>query len=120
MTYEAFLEKFNDLPLEDKVTIFNEYCIEHGDPDNRLSEFDEEFFHLNFTDPMEAASATFFGNIKNWSDEFIRFNAYRNLESFSKYEVDNEIEGYLEEIFKCSDTWSDYIEDEEDEDEEDD
>ena len=115
MTYEAFEERFNDLTLEEKVTIYNQYCDEYGNSDKWLSTFDEEFFEQYFTDPMEAASATFFGNVKSWSDEYIRFNAYGNLESLSDFDVKKEIEGYIEEIYKHPDTWSDYIEDEEDE-----
>ena len=118
MKYETFVEKFNELSTSEKVAIFNDYCLEHGDPDNMLNPFDEEFFEMAFMTPMEAARATFFGKIKNWSDDYIRFNRYGNLESVSTYEVDDEIEGYLEEIFEHEDTWKDYIEDEEEEDDE--
>jgi hypothetical protein len=60
---------------------------------------------------MEAARATFFGKIDSWSDEYIKFNGYGNLESMDEYEVLEEIDNYLEEIFDNSDTWEDYIED---------
>ena len=43
--------------------------------------FDDEFFDLYFEDPYEAARAVYFGDIQNWNDEYIRFNAYENLES---------------------------------------
>ena len=123
MKYETFVEKFNELSTSEKVAIFNEYCIDYGDSDNVLDSFDEEFFSIAFTDPMDAARATFFGDIKSWSDEYIRFNAYGNLESMSEYEVDEEIEGYLEEIFDHEDVWSQYIDiedlEEEDDEEED-
>jgi hypothetical protein len=112
MTYETFVEKFKELSTSEKIAIFNEYCLEYGDSDNMLNSFDEEFFNTYFSDPMEAARATFFGDIKSWSDEYIRFNGYGNLESVSAYDVDEEIEGYLEEIFDNPDTWEDYIDDE--------
>ena len=118
MKYETFVEKFNELSTSEKVAIFNDYCLEHGDSDNMLNPFDEEFFEMAFMTPMEAARATFFGNIKNWSDDYIRFNGYGNLESVSTYEVDDEIEGYLEEIYEHEDTWKDYIDNEEDDEEE--
>ena len=108
MKYETFEKKFNELSTSEKITIFNNYCLEYGDSNNMLNSFDEEFFDMAFSNPMEAARATFFGDIENWSDEYIRFNGYGNLESVSAYDVDDEIDGYLEEIF----------EDEEDEDEE--
>lgn len=123
MKYETFVEKFNELSTSEKIAIFNEYCLEYGDSDNMLNSFDEDFFEMAFSDPMEAARATFFGDIKNWSDEYIRFNGYGNLESVSEYDVEDEIDGYLEEIFEHEDVWDNYIDnvddDEEEEDDED-
>lgn len=58
--------------------------------------FDDEFFNTYFDDPYEAARAVFFGDIKNWNDDYIRFNAYRNLESTNTIDYEN----YDEEIIK--------------------
>ena len=115
MKYETFEEKFKELSIGERLSIFNTYCIEHGDPDKEIHSFDEEFFETYFRDPMEAARATFFGKIESWMDEYIRFNAYGNLESMSEYEVLGEIDYYLEEIFDNPDMWEDYIENEEEE-----
>lgn len=119
MTLEVFTEKFNDLSFSDKVAIFNNFCLEHGDSDNMLNYFDEDFFSMAFSNPMEAARATFFGSIESWSDEYIRFNAYGNLESLSEYQAEGEIEYYIEDIFEHPDVWEDYIDDDEDEENED-
>lgn len=44
--------------------------------------FDDDFWEIYFkNDPYEAARATYFGNIQNWNDEYIRFNGYGNLET---------------------------------------
>ena len=118
MKYETFVEKFNELSTSEKVDIFNTYCLEYGDSDNVLNSFDEDFFELAFSNPMEAARATFFGNIESWSDEYIRFNAYGNLESLSEYSAEGEIEYYLGEIFEHEKTWEDYIIEDEDDEEE--
>lgn len=118
MKYETFEEKFKELTTSERIAIFNEYCLEHGDADNVVNSFDEDFFNTYFSDPMEAARATFFGDIKCWSDEYIRFNGNGNLESLSEYEVLGEIDYYLEEIFDHPDVWEYYI-DNEDDDEED-
>jgi len=120
MKYEVFEEKFKELSIGERLSIFNTYCIEHGDPDNGIHSFDEEFFDTYFSNPMDAARATFFGKIESWSDDYIKFNAYGNLESMSEYEVLEEIDYYLEEIFDNPDTWEDYIEDDGDEEEEED
>ena len=117
MKYETFEEKFKELSIGERLSIFNTYCIEHGDPDKEIHSFDEEFFETYFRDPMEAARATFFGKINSWMDEYIRFNAYGNLESMNEYDVLEEIDNYLEEIFDNPDTWEDYIDNEEEEDE---
>ena len=116
MKYEKFEELFDELSTSEKVDIYNRYCEESSHYDDTLYIFDEEFFYTYFNDPMEAARAVFFGNIQSWNDEYIKFDGYGNLESFSDYDVEQEIEDYLEEIFECTKSWEDYIEDEEDED----
>lgn len=58
--------------------------------------FDDDFFDTYFDDPGEAARAVFFGDIKNWNDDYIRFNAYRNLESTNTIDY----ETYDEEIIE--------------------
>lgn len=118
MKYEVFEEKFKELSTTEQLSIFNTYCIEHGDADNEIHSFDEEFFETYFSNPMDAARATFFGEIKYWTDEYIKFNAYGNLESMDEYDVLQEIDCYLEEIFDNTDTWEDYIDNDEEEEEE--
>lgn len=116
MTLEQFKEKFNDLSTSEKVSIYNEYQLEHGDPDDMLNSFDEDFFNTYFEGkPMDAVRAAYFGEI-HWADEYIRFNGYGNLESVSSFSVDEIIEDEIEEIFNHSDTWEDYIEEDEEED----
>jgi hypothetical protein len=46
---------------------------------------------------MDAVRAVCFGNY-NYSNEFVKFNAYNNLESANKYEVFNDYELYKEYI----------------------
>ena len=60
--------------------------------------FDEDFFQEAFTDPDEAARATFFGDIKNWSDDYIGFNAYGNLVSMSEGEYASLCRDYSSDI----------------------
>ena len=121
ISLEKFTEEFNSLTDREKIAIYNEYCLEHGDSDKMLYDFDEEFFEMAFEgkEPMEICRATFFGNIESWSDGYIRFNAYGNLESVSDYDARIEAEDHVEEIYEYEDVWKDYIESEEDEDEED-
>ena len=58
---------------------------------------DDEFWKIYFDDnPQEAARATYFGDIRNWNDPYIRFNAYGNLET--TYKID--YEPYEDEILE--------------------
>ena len=116
MTFESFCEKFEELDNSVKVSIYREYLVEQGD--EPIWNFDEEFFDVSFSNPMDAARATYFGEIQSWSDEYIRFNAYGNLESLSEHEVLGEIEDYMEEIYDNGYLWSDYIEDDDEDEEE--
>lgn len=123
ISLEKFTEEFKNLSNSKKIAIYNEYCLEHGDSDNMVYAFDEEFFNMAFEgkDPIEICRATFFGNVKNWGDEYIRFNAYGNLESLSEYDAEEEAEDYINDIYEYEDVWEYYIEvedDEEDEEEE--
>lgn len=119
ISLEKFTEEFKNLTDREKIAIYNEYCLEHGDSDKMLYDFDEEFFEMAFggKEPMEICRATFFGNITSWNDEYIRFNAYGNLESLSEYDAVEVAEDHVNEIYEYEDVWNYNIEDEEDEDE---
>lgn len=89
----------NDLSEVNIEDIYNNI-----DDENQIIDWmdnDDEFWDIYFDgNPQEAARATFFGDIRNWNDPYIRFNAYCNLET--TYSIDyepyeNEI---LEEWFK--------------------
>lgn len=121
ISLERFTEEFKNLSNNEKIAIYNEYCLEHGDSDNMLCNFDDEFFNMFFEgkEPIEICRATFFGHINSWYDGYIRFNAYGNLESLDEYDAVEEAEDHINEIYDYEDVWEDYIESEE-EDEDDD
>ena len=48
----------------------------------------------------EIARATFFGNIKSWSDDYFYINAYGNFESCSESEYNSEILDQEDEIIE--------------------
>ena len=119
MTFEKFCDKFNELRNSDKVAVYREYCLNvqsYGIPEV----FDEEFFDIYFSSTIDAARAVFFGHIQNWSDEYIRFDAYGNLESLSEGEVLEEIDERLEDMYNEGACWSYYIDDEDDEEDDED
>lgn len=61
-------------------------------------ENDDDFFNTFFSNNViEAVRAVSFGDY-NYSDDYVRFDAYGNLESASEYEYYSELENYADEI----------------------
>lgn len=105
--YEFFCEKWNELSDNDKLNLYQEYCSYTGNGTD-LFPFDDEFFNLFFEGkPLEAARATHFGEV-NWSDEYISFNGYGNLKSYSNWEAIQLANDYISDIYDW-DRYQDYI-----------
>ena len=49
-------------------------------------------------DPVEAARATFFGNIQNWDDDYFYINEVGNLESMNEYQFQKMLKDNASEI----------------------
>lgn len=82
--------------LQSLVSEMNSYngCLEHLD----VMENDEEFFEIHFAgNPLEAVRAAQYGDYK-YSDDYVRFDGYANLESFDKWEYENLLKESLDEI----------------------
>lgn len=60
-------------------------------------ENDEDFFDNYFSSPMEAIRATYYGDY-NYNDDYVRFNGYGNIDSFSEYDKDREIIDSIDDI----------------------
>nr|DAH73438.1 MAG TPA: hypothetical protein [Caudoviricetes sp.] len=61
-------------------------------------ENDEEFFNLFFhSNPMEVARAITYGEY-NYTDDYVKFNAYGNLVSADKWDIVKEMQDEIEEI----------------------
>ncbi len=81
-SFIAVAEQLENYDDDDWVNLHNQYCSENSLSDDEIYMFDDEFFNTYFDGrPMEAARAACFGSL-NWSDKYIRFNGYANLESF--------------------------------------
>ena len=87
----------NDLDtLKDAVRELNSWnaCLDYLDVYNN----DDEFFDMFFEGkPAELARAIYYGDF-NYNDEYIKFNGYGNLETFSKYDYEELLEENIEEI----------------------
>lgn len=88
-------ENLDNASLED---IYNQLDSEYTENIIDWIPFDDDFWKNYFKDnPYEAARATYFGNIQNWNDEYIRFNGYGNLETTHRIDYDL----YDTEIFEA-------------------
>ena len=85
----------NEETLLDVVSELNSWngCLENLD----FWENDEEFFNTFFNNPMEAIRATYYGNY-NYNDEYVKFNGYGNIDSYSEYERIEEIKDSIDDI----------------------
>lgn len=103
---ERFKEKVEDLSSEDKIAMYNDFCSETGG--ESIEYFDNDFFEAFFADKMEVCRATAYGEV-NFSDEYIRLDAYGNLESFGEWEALDIVEESLDEIYEYKHIWKQYI-----------
>lgn len=63
-------------------------------------ENNEEFFETMFQTKDDVARAVCYGDY-NYTDDYVKFNAYGNLESANEWEYEEEIEEYKEEIIEA-------------------
>ena len=100
------IELLNSLEGSYLVTINNAFCQNAQYQDNEYYDFDDEFFQMFFENRViDAVRATFFGNIRNWADDFIYFDGYGNLCSTSDPEFMETVSNIVDHI--C-DNSSDY------------
>lgn len=104
MKKEMLLNKIKELLLNDFNTlrdVVNELDSWNGCLDYLGVYFnDEEFFDMFFENkPMEVARAIYYGDF-NYNDDYIKFNGYGNLETFSEYEYEELLKENIEEIIE--------------------
>ena len=62
-------------------------------------ENDGEFFDMFFDNAFEAVRSAHYGNY-DYSDDLVRFDGYGNLESFSRWEYEDELKKYIDDIME--------------------
>lgn len=85
---DLFVECYNKCELSSKIAIHNTYLRETTyECEDEIESNEENFFITWFHEkPMEAVRASYFGKY-NFTDEWVWFNAYGNLES-GNYETE--------------------------------
>lgn len=81
-------EHIEDTYFFDLIESYNEYLSKNAYEEIYIN--DEDFFQMFFESPYEAVRATQYGDYK-YNDDFVRFNGYGNLESYSLVELEREI-----------------------------
>jgi len=80
--FEAVKTHVESLTDSDQVNFYNIYCQNCNNSDSQIFNNDEEFFNMFFEGKvLEAVRAVSFGSY-NYSDDYVMFNGYANLESF--------------------------------------
>ena len=77
---------------DEKISLWNEYCSENY-PDDEIFVFDDDFFETFFDgkSPLDMFRLGCFSSV-SWTDDYIKFNGYGNLESMNSYEAINSID----------------------------
>ena len=89
--------------LLNEINSWNGYLY---DLDYQLN--DEDFFNTYFyNNPNEAVRSSYYGDY-NYMDDYVKFNAYGNLESCTELEFEEQLKDYVEEIL---DTFLEYYAD---------
>ena len=85
----------NEETLLEVVSELNSWngCLENLE----FWENDEEFFNTFFNNPMDAIRATYYGNY-NYNDDYVKFNGYGNIDSYSEYDRIEEIKDNIDDI----------------------
>lgn len=101
--YEILIEK-----LQENVDVIGEMVSDVNSYNGNLEEFywcynDEYFYETYFSSKEEVARAVYYGDY-NFCDDYVKFNAYGNLETCTDYDRSYELRDNVEEIF---DEWYD-------------
>ena len=62
-------------------------------------ENDEDFFDTYFDNTFEAIRSAHYGNY-NYSDDLVRFNSYGKLDSFDRWEYEDELKDNIDDIIE--------------------
>lgn len=96
------LEEFKDSITTDELIEMVRECISYDGSFEDLDYFenDEYFFNDFFQGKVdEAVRAVCYGDY-NYMDDYVKFNAYGNLDSCNEYEYRDEVEDSKEEIIE--------------------
>lgn len=89
ITESEIIEAYIDEELKvniDLLADYNDYLNENG-CETYFTDLDEVLANYR---PLEIIQKTYFGNF-NYSDDYFKFNGYANIDSFSEYQIVQEM-----------------------------
>lgn len=111
-TIADIIDAINDMNSAEIMNLNNVYCECNRYADDEIFYNDEETLSLFFGENiLKAIQATQYGKY-NYHDEFIQFNGYGNLDSFSRLTADNlpnSVESVALFIFENQDDFCDFF-----------
>jgi hypothetical protein len=113
ISFEAFKEAFLECTDEEQIDMYETFSLlkdREKYPWYHL--FNEDFFDRYMPDPMNAARAVYFGDIKSWKEPYIIINGQGNLETRTTAEYAEAARKFIREIYE-DDSWGEYIQFEE-------
>ena len=89
---KSIVDQINNLDTEDLIRLHNSYCQEANYSDNEIYGNDEDFFETFFSNNViDAVRSATYGEY-NFSDKYVKFDGYGNLESFHYFGTDDLVE----------------------------
>ena len=108
MEYNEWKEKFDELPFDYQLAIYNSYIC-NVDSDKEVYDVDTFEFGEMFDDFQAVILAVCNGDVDPLQPYF-RFDVYGHMQSLTESEVNEMIELYAEDIYECPASWELYIE----------
>lgn len=82
-TIEAITEYLQNLTNNELISIHNEFCQSQNNSDNEIYNNEDDFFETYFgSKTLDAVRAVCYGDYR-YTDEFVMFDGYANLQSFN-------------------------------------
>jgi predicted DNA-binding helix-hairpin-helix protein len=86
---QQIIDTINDMSESQLVELNNDYCTSASYHDDEIHTNDEDFFSTYFeNDVIGAVRAASYGNY-SYSHNYVKFNGYGNLESFSYFSTND-------------------------------
>ena len=85
---QTIIDEINAMTESELIELNNVYCDSCNMPDNHIYNNDEDFFNMLGWSGLRVAQSVFYGDY-NYSHAWVTFDGYGNLQSYSRFTVNN-------------------------------